>query len=90
MKEIIRDGASKYRATCHECGAVFTYQREDVRHNYVKGGEWVGCPSCGHDCHHFGASGTQWPCDRTPSMTMSERGWRATMSLPLPRGCLGG
>jgi len=57
VKRIIREGTKIYRATCSECGAVFTYEREDVRRNYVKGGEWVSCPGCGHDHQHFGVSG---------------------------------
>lgn len=53
MKKIIREGVTKYRASCEECAAVFTYEREDVQH--VRGGEWVSCPSCGHACRHLGA-----------------------------------
>jgi hypothetical protein len=60
-KEIIRKGVEKYEGRCSECGCVFTYDRSDVLHNYVNGGEWVGCPSCGHGVRHFGASGTAWP-----------------------------
>ncbi len=62
-KEIISGGRDKYRATCHECAAVFTYERSDVHHNYVQGGERVSCPHCGHQMHHFGATGTRWPCE---------------------------
>jgi DNA-directed RNA polymerase subunit RPC12/RpoP len=69
MKKIVRGGTDTYKATCHECGAVFTYQREDVHHNYIKGGEWVHCPHCGHGIMHFGASGSSWPCARNRSMT---------------------
>lgn len=61
MKKIIQEGITKYKGTCSECGAVFTYEREDVHHNYVYGGDHVSCPSCGHSCRHLGASGTSWP-----------------------------
>lgn len=61
MKKIIKPGTDIYRATCTECGAVFTYEREDVHHNYVRGGEHVSCPNCGHGHRHFGASGGEWP-----------------------------
>lgn len=54
-KRVISAGDDVYRATCSECGCVFTYEREDVRHNYVSGGERVSCPHCGHDCGHYGA-----------------------------------
>lgn len=61
MRRIISEGRTTYHGTCHECGARFTYEREDVNHNYVRGGDWVSCPSCGHACRHFGASGSVWP-----------------------------
>lgn len=61
MRQIVKPGTDTYRCTCHECAAVFTYEREDVHHNYVRGGEWVSCPGCGHDHRHFGASGGVWP-----------------------------
>jgi len=60
-KEIIRKGATKYTAHCGECSAVFTYEREDVHQNYVRGSECVSCPSCGHDCRHLGADATAHP-----------------------------
>ncbi len=56
MKKIITKGTDTYHATCTECGARFSYEREDVRTNYVRGGEWVSCPHCGHDHQHFGTS----------------------------------
>jgi predicted Zn finger-like uncharacterized protein len=52
MKKIITKGTDTYKATCHECGAVFTYEREDVRHDDKLGGEWVSCPHCGHSHNH--------------------------------------
>lgn len=55
-KEIIKSGVNKYTQTCSECAAIFTYQREDVHTNFVRGGEWVGCPECGHSHRHLGAS----------------------------------
>lgn len=57
MKEILQPGTKKFRMTCSDCGAVFTYERSDVLQNYMRGGEWVSCPSCGHQCRHFGAAG---------------------------------
>jgi hypothetical protein len=65
MKKIVKPGTDIYRCTCAECSAVFTYEREDVHHNYVKGGEFVACPNCGKDNRHFGASGTEWPKGRS-------------------------
>lgn len=56
MKKIISGGTNHYKATCQECGAIFTYQREDVHTNYVRGGEWVSCPHCGHGHRHFGVT----------------------------------
>lgn len=61
MKKIIQEGITQYKATCSECGARFTYEREDVHHNYIHGGDYVSCPSCGQSCRHFGASGSAWP-----------------------------
>jgi hypothetical protein len=59
--KIITPGTDRYCATCTECGCRFSYERSDVHHNYVYGGERVSCPHCGHSLHHFGASGTRWP-----------------------------
>ena len=59
--KIITPGTDVYTATCTECGCRFSYERSDVHRNYVRGGERVGCPQCGHQQHHFGASGTVWP-----------------------------
>ena len=53
--KIITPGTDTYRATCTECGCCFSYERSDVHHNYVKGGEWVSCPQCGHGHYHRGA-----------------------------------
>lgn len=63
MKEIIKPGKAKYHGHCGECGAEFTYERSDVHHNFVHGGEHVSCPICGHNVRHFGESGTRWPSD---------------------------
>jgi len=65
MKKIISPGTDTYRATCQECSAVFTYQREDVRTNYVRGGEEVSCPHCGHSHKHYGATGAGWGCSNS-------------------------
>lgn len=59
MKKIVKPGTDVYRATCTECGAVFTYEREDVCRSHV--GDYVTCPNCGHNNRHFGASSTAWP-----------------------------
>lgn len=56
MKKIINKGTDVYKATCIECGTIFTYGREDVHHNYIKGGEEVSCPHCGNSVKHFGAT----------------------------------
>jgi hypothetical protein len=77
MKKIIHGGTSTYHAHCHECGCDFTYERSDVRENYLKGGQWVSCPSCGHDLRHLGESGTQWPGRRR------DRSW----AIPNPHRC---
>lgn len=63
MKTIIKPGQTKYRATCGECGAVFTYERSDVNRNYVRGGEWVSCPSCGHSHMHLGSDAVWRGCN---------------------------
>lgn len=55
MKTIIQEGTTKYNTRCDECGCRFTYDREDVHENYVRGGDWVSCPSCGTSCRHCGA-----------------------------------
>jgi len=60
-RKIIEPGTDVYRATCTECGCRFSYERSDVSHNYVRGGDWIACPQCGHQHMHFGASGTRWP-----------------------------
>ena len=57
MKTIIVEGVTKYRTTCRECAAVFTYELVDVHHNYVRGGDYVSCPGCGSACRHLGAVG---------------------------------
>lgn len=62
-KRIISDGTDTYRATCDECGCVFTYERGDVHHNYMHSADHVSCPQCGHGCRHLGAQGS--PARRT-------------------------
>jgi hypothetical protein len=56
MKKIIIQGSTTHRACCSECATVFSYETEDVHTNYVRGGEWVSCPHCGHAVRHFGAA----------------------------------
>ena len=55
--KIITPGTDTYRATCTECGCCFSYERSDVHTNYVRGGDWVGCPQCGHQHMHLGSEG---------------------------------
>lgn len=62
--KIISPGIDRYHATCTDCGCKFSYERSDVHHNYVKGGERVSCPQCGHSMYHFGAGGTMWSNDK--------------------------
>lgn len=65
MRKIVHRGTSTCHASCSECGAVFTYQCEDVRTNYAKGGRYVDCPCCGRPYRHFGMSADwapSWPC----------------------------
>jgi hypothetical protein len=72
-KKIIKSGSTTHRSTCDECGAVFTYEREDVCINYVRGGEWVSCPSCCNQILHGagnmprrgGTYGCRAPSDKT-------------------------
>ena len=75
-KEILKQGIKTYTGHCDECGADFTYQREDVRHNYVRGGEDVGCPCCGHGVRHFGEAGTRWPRELNSVVSEAARGRR--------------
>lgn len=56
-KKIISAGTDTYAATCSDCGCRFTYERCDVRTNYLKGGEWVSCPHCCHEHMHLGSEG---------------------------------
>jgi transcription elongation factor Elf1 len=53
-KRIIEKGSTTFSCKCSECGTRFTYEKEDVRHNYAHGGDWVDCPLCGHSCRHVG------------------------------------
>lgn len=59
-KKIIQGGTDTYHGHCSECGCHFTYERSDVLHNYLSGGERVSCPHCGHSLRHLGEAGTQW------------------------------
>jgi hypothetical protein len=54
-KKIITPGTNTFHAMCSDCGAQFSYEREDVHRNYVRGGEWVDCPHCGRPVYHLGA-----------------------------------
>lgn len=59
-KKIIEQGSTTFHATCSECATRFSYEPEDVYHNYVLGGDRVSCPHCGHDCRHFGNGMKGW------------------------------
>lgn len=61
MKQIVREGAKRFKGHCGECGCRFTYEREDVHRNYAVGHDQVSCPGCGHSVYHFGESGSRWP-----------------------------
>lgn len=52
--EIIQRGTEKYKATCAECAAVFSYEKVDVWRNYLKGKDVVSCPCCGSQVTHLG------------------------------------
>ena len=54
--KIIKPGTDTYRTTCLECGAVFTYERGDVHHNFAHYSDNVACPHCGTSCRHFGVA----------------------------------
>lgn len=52
MIEIIKKGCTKFGANCTKCGCSFTYMLNDLRRNYVRGGEQVHCPDCGEPVRH--------------------------------------
>ena len=47
MKHIIKPG-TKFIATCHQCGCVFSYEREDIVREVWRNEaqSWVNCPQC--------------------------------------------
>jgi hypothetical protein len=49
---IIQQGSTLHRATCAACSTEFEYEIGDVSHNYQRGGEHVGCPSCKRSVPH--------------------------------------
>jgi hypothetical protein len=73
---IIKPGRKTFHGVCSDCGCEFRYERSDVMHNYVKGGDWVHCPDCGEPMRHFGESGTSWP--PSPPRCYPRRGSYAT------------
>lgn len=56
MIRIVKHGVSEFHATCQSCTCQFTYEEGDVHMNYLRGGEWVSCPSCGREHHHMSAT----------------------------------
>lgn len=55
--KITKKAPKAYSADCTRCGCSFTYELADVHKNYVLGGEYVSCPSCGDGVQHFGSWG---------------------------------
>lgn len=47
MKHIIKPG-TKLTATCHECGCVFSYEKEDIDCEVYRNEvwKWITCPQC--------------------------------------------
>jgi hypothetical protein len=88
MIKIITPGTTTYRVHCGNCACEFTYERGDVHHNYVRGGEWVACPTCGRSCAHFGEGGTSWAPRRRSAWHDPESNYQPYG--PLPKGsCFG-
>jgi coenzyme F420-reducing hydrogenase gamma subunit len=80
--KIIQEGVTTYHATCHECGCKFSYNREDVHHNYLRGIDCIGCPSCGASCQHNGFWAQHNPYRKPYSLLFSPSGhyksdWRS-------------
>ena len=50
MIKIIKEGTRK-TTECDHCGCVFSYDREDVEHELLAGGEkdYLICPQCAHE-----------------------------------------
>src|SRR5208337_2326166 len=87
-------GVKKFRMTCSDCDAVFTYERSDAWRNYVHGGERVSCPNCGHECRHFGATGFGGDSSRWQRVGFGEYRWTLPLvtlafSLVFVAGCIG-
>jgi hypothetical protein len=53
-KKILKEGQTKFKTTCEECGTLFSYELEDVRGRGCN--RTVSCPSCGASCIHVGAA----------------------------------
>lgn len=54
--KIEEKGIDCYTGWCGECGAKFTYERDDVI-NVATGFRQVKCPHCGHLLTHTGKYG---------------------------------
>ena len=47
--KIIKEGKKRVttrRLTCHRCGCIFEYRREDMRETHLDLKPWVRCPYC--------------------------------------------
>lgn len=49
---VLKKASRTFKVGCRKCGTSFSYELEDIKHNYVKGGEGVWCPSCGEWTRH--------------------------------------
>lgn len=50
---VLSKGRSEFQAKCSRCSCRFAYKLADLHRNYVRGGEFVGCPSCGEGHRHI-------------------------------------
>lgn len=41
-----------FEVACHRCGCEFEFEPDDIRKNYIRGLEVVGCPECGVEITH--------------------------------------
>ncbi len=54
--KIQEPGTNTYKGFCGECGAIFTYEREDIRTIGLNLRQ-VQCPHCQHMLQHTGKNG---------------------------------
>lgn len=50
--KITRSASTTFNATCKTCGAGFSYEVDDLCRDYLWGGNYVPCPSCGDRHRH--------------------------------------